>query len=316
MQASALLILSCLALPLGAQAATLKPFSTLPGAVVRLSDIWDGVRDDKPLGPAPAPGGRITVPAPQLAAIARQFGVDWLPGSSGDRAILERPGRALTRDDIKPALTTALNDSGVSAEADLELGAFTAAPLPVDAKPQVTVAQLDLDRVSGRFSAMLDVADDDAPVTQLRVTGRVQEMVDLPVARRRVMPGEVLAAGDLEWGHVRSTLAHGEFVRLPAAAIGLAAKRSIAPNQPIAAADLGRPVIVQKGETMTLTLESPGLLLSAQGVATAPGGVGEHIRVLNVYSRVTVEAEITGPGRARVVPGTSRAAGNNFVAAR
>ena len=83
-----------MALPLGARAATLKPFSTLSGAVVRLSDIWDGVKDDKPLGPAPAPGGRITVPAAQLAAIARQFGVDWQPGSSADRAVLERPGRA------------------------------------------------------------------------------------------------------------------------------------------------------------------------------------------------------------------------------
>ena len=44
--------------------------------------------------------------------------------------------------------------------------------------------------------------------------------------------------------------------------------------------------------------------------------MGEHIRVLNVYSRVTVEAEITGPGQARVLPGTARAAGNNFIAAR
>lgn len=315
MRLSVFLLAPCLALSLGAQAATLKPFSTLPGAVVHLSDIWAGVNDDKPLGPAPAPGGRITVPAAQLAAIARQFGVDWQPGSIGDRAILERPGRALTRDDIKPTLSTALTDAGASADADLELGAFTAAPLPADAKPQITVTHLDLDQVSGRFSAMLEVAADDVPNTQLRVTGRVQEMVDLPVARRRIMPGEVVAAADLEWAHLRSTLARGEFVRLPAEAVGLAAKHSIPPNQPIPAADLGRPIIVQKGDAMTLTLQSSGLLLTAQGIATASGGVGEHIRVLNVYSRVTVEAEITSPGHARVLPGTSRAA-TNFVAAR
>ena len=88
---------------------------------------------------------------------------------------------------------------GCVRDADLELGAFTAAPLPADAKPQVTVTQLDLDQVSGRFSAMLEVAADDVPSTQLRVTGRVQEMIDLPVARRRIMPGEVIATEDLEW---------------------------------------------------------------------------------------------------------------------
>src|SRR5579875_1173793 len=98
MRLSAFLLATCLAAPLTAGAATLKPFSTLPGPVVRLSDIWDGVSTDKPLGPAPAPGGRITVPAAQLAAIARDYGVDWRPASSGDRAILERSGRSLTHD--------------------------------------------------------------------------------------------------------------------------------------------------------------------------------------------------------------------------
>ena len=59
---------------------------------------------------------------------------------------------------------------------------------------------------------------------------------------------------------------------------------------------------------MTLTLESPGIQLTAQGVATEPGGIGEHIRVLNALSRTTVEAEITAAGQARVVPGTARPA--------
>lgn len=314
MKPSALLLASCLILPLGANAATLKPFSTLPGPVVRLSDIWDGVKLDKPLGPAPAPGGRISVPAAQLAAIARQFGVDWQPNSSSDRAILERPGRALTRDDIQPALAAALTDAGASRQADIELGAFTAAPLPVEAKPQISVAQLDLDQLSGRFSALLEVSAAGIPSTQLRVTGRVQEMVDVPVARRRILPGEVVSAADLDWAHLPRGLARGEIVRTPAEAVGLAAKHSIAPNQPLPTADLGRPVIVQKGETMKLTLQSPGLLLTAQAVATEPGGLGEHIRVLNAYSRMTLEAEITGPGQGRVVPGTARPATNVFAA--
>ena len=57
-----------------ALAATLKPFGQLAEPVVRLSDLFDGVgAADRVIGPAPQPGGRITVEAPQLAAIARQF---------------------------------------------------------------------------------------------------------------------------------------------------------------------------------------------------------------------------------------------------
>ena len=315
MRLISLLLASLLASPGVATSATLKPFSTVAGSVVRLSDLWDGVDVDKALGPAPAPGGRITVPGPQLAAIARQFGVDWRPGSASERAILERPGRAVTRDDIKLTLWTALRNAGASSDADLELGAFTAAPVPANAKLDVNVQNLDLDQRSGRFSATLEVQADDATVTSLRVTGRVQEMIDLPVAKRRIRPGEVIAAADLDWAHIRTGFARADVVKAPNEAIGLAAKHSIPPNQPIATADLGHPVVVQKGDSMILTLETPGLALSARGIATESGGVGERIQILNEYSKAILDAEITGPGQARVLPGTARRS-NRFVAGR
>lgn len=296
-------------------AATLKPYNTLSGPLVHLSDLWDGVETDKPLGPAPEPGGRITVPAAQLAAIARQFGVDWRPNSSGDRVILERLGRALTRDDIKPALQSALVDAGAPPDADLEISGFTAPLLPQSAHLDIAVGQIDLDKTSGRFSAQLDIATGDVANTQLRVTGRVQEMIDVPVARHRIMPGDVVSAGDLEWLHLPRTLARGEIVHVPTDAIGLSAKQTIAPNQPIRTAELGHPILVQKGDKMTLSLDSPGLSLTARATANEPGGLGERIRVTNEYNRMIVDAEITGPGQARVVAGTARPA-NRFVADR
>jgi flagella basal body P-ring formation protein FlgA len=309
------LLMACsMALP--ASAATLKPFSTLSGGIVRLSDLWDGVTADKPLGPAPAPGGRITVASAQLAAIARQFGVDWRPGSGGDRAVVERASRPLTKDDVRPPLLEALTAAGARADAELELGVFTAAPLPAEGEPQFTIQQLEYDATSGRFSAMLDVAAEGVPNAQVRLTGRLQEMVDLPVPRRRMMPGDVIGPDDLQWTRLRAGLTRGEFVRLPAQAVGQALKHAVSPNLPIPLADLGRPVVVSKGTPMSLTLDSPGLSLTAQGVATGPGGIGDHIQVLNPLARMTVEAEITAAGQARVIPGTARPATNGLVAAR
>lgn len=311
----ALLLAAILLAPIAAEAAKLKPYAAVSGPVVRLSDLWEGVTDDKDLGPAPGPGERITVLAPQLAAIARQFGVDWRPNASADRVILERRGRALTRDDVNPAIRRALTGAGASPEADVELGAFTAPLISQDAALRVAVAQIDLDKLSGRFAAQLDIAAGDGPNTQLRVTGRIQDMVDLPVVRHRVMPGEVVTAADLEWARLPRSFARGEVVHLPGEAVGLSAKQSIAPNQPIPVADLGHPVVVQKGNEMALTLESPGLSLTARGIAAEPGGIGDHIRVVNEYARMTVEAVIIAPGQGRVVPGTARPA-TRMVAAR
>ncbi|HYZ63122.1 MAG TPA: flagellar basal body P-ring formation chaperone FlgA [Acetobacteraceae bacterium] len=313
MRIAALLLACCCAAP--ADAATLKPFTTLSSGVVRLSDLWDGVEADKPLGPSPAPGQRITVPAPQLAAIARQFGVDWHPGSSGDRAVLERPGRPLGKDDVRGPLWEALLGAGAPRDAELELGVFTAPLLPTGVQPEITAQQVEFDKVSGRYAVLLDVAAEGVPNAQLRVTGRVQEMVDLPVPRRRMMPGDVIGPDDLEWARLKTATARGEVVRLPAQAVGQALKHALVPNQPILLADLGRPIVIQKGGAVTLSLESPGLQLTAQGVATEPGGVGERIRVLNPLSRITVQAEIIAPGQARVIPGTAQQS-NNLVAIR
>ena len=67
----------------------LRPITTLHAQVVRLKDLFDdaGRNADRVLGPGPAPGGRIVVEARQLAAIARQFDVDWRPISSGGTGV-------------------------------------------------------------------------------------------------------------------------------------------------------------------------------------------------------------------------------------
>src|SRR5271154_2790337 len=96
------LFVAAITLATAAQAATLRPLTTLAAPVVRLCDLFDdaGPHADRVLGPGPAPGGRIVIEAAQLAAIARQFGVDWRPGSPVDRAVLERPGELLPRDEV------------------------------------------------------------------------------------------------------------------------------------------------------------------------------------------------------------------------
>jgi flagella basal body P-ring formation protein FlgA len=89
-----------------AEAATLRPMTTLHAPVVLLSDLFDdaGANAKRVLGPGPGAGGRIVVEAAQLGAIARQFGVDWRSASSADRAVLDRPGRPLRRNEVVDAV--------------------------------------------------------------------------------------------------------------------------------------------------------------------------------------------------------------------
>ena len=288
-------------IPTLAGAATLKPYTTLDSAVVHLSDLFDGA-DDRPLGPAPAPGNRIAVEAPQLIAIAHMFAVDWRPAGPGDRAVLERPGRVLAKDDLLAPLRAALTQSGAPEDSDIELSAITMAPLPLGPIPVLDFTGTEFDAATGRFTTMLQVTAPGTSPALVRLSGRVQAMIELPVLRRNMLPGDVVAASDLQWTRLRLGLAHGDIVRANAQAEGQALRRPVQAGQAIQLADLGRPIIVTKGQPLVLSLDSPGISLTAQAVANEPGGLGERIHVTNPYSRAILEADITGPGRAQIVP--------------
>ncbi|MEJ0016572.1 MAG: flagellar basal body P-ring formation chaperone FlgA [Acetobacteraceae bacterium] len=287
-----------------AQAATLRTTTTLRAPVVRLSDLFDGAvtNGDRILGPGPGAGGRIVVESAQLGAIARQFGVDWRPASSADRAVLDRPGRPMRRDDVLDAVRIALIAAGASTDCDVDLAGFTAPLVPFDAEPRPVVSDLDYDAAGGRFSAAVSVTGEGMEPLHLRLTGRVDDMVALPVASTRLPSGSVLRPEDVRMARVRTTAVRGEVVHRVDDAVGMQTRRPIAAGQPFGSVDLVRPSMVAKGASVMMVLDSPGIVLTARGQAMEAGAIGEPIRILNPVSRAVVEAEVIGVDLVRVTP--------------
>ena len=264
-----------------AQAATLRTMTTLHGPHVKLSDLFDnaGAKADLILGPGPTPGGRIVVGAAQLAAIARQFAVDWRPASSADRAVLDWPGRPLSREAAMTALQEAIAASGVHPEnCEIDLSGFTSPLVPLDGAPHPLVSQLAYDRASGRFTAMLSVTADGIEPITAPIAGRIDEMIELPVATAKLPAGTVLRPEDLHLARVRAVIANREVVRRPEDAIGLQLRHQVSAGQPLAQTDLARPELVRRGSDVLMLLDSPGILLTAQGQALEAGAVGERIQ--------------------------------------
>jgi flagella basal body P-ring formation protein FlgA len=131
----------------------------------------------------------------------------------------------------------------------------------------------------------------------------VDDTVEVPVATTRLPGGTVLRPEDVHIARVHVAMLRGEVVHRSSDVIGMQLKRQIVAGQPLEAADLMRPALVQKGASVLMVLDSPGIALTAQGQATEQGSIGERIRVLNPVSRAVVEAEVVGPGRVRVTPG-------------
>ena len=93
-------------------------------------------------------------------------------------------------------------------------------------------------------------------------------------------------------------------------AVGFAARGNLQPGRPFRAADLMKPDLVQRNETVTLVYEVPGIVLTIRGKAIDGGAEGDVISVLNEQSKRTVQGTIVGPGRVLVCNGSPRFASN------
>ncbi len=109
----------------------------------------------------------------------------------------------------------------------------------------------------------------------------------------------MLKASDLVVG--RRPKSEGPAIGDINAAVGLAARHELRPNQPLREADLMKPVVVQRSDTVTIVYEAPGLSLTLRGQAQEAGALGDQINVENVQSKRVVQGVVAGPGRVTVI---------------
>jgi flagella basal body P-ring formation protein FlgA len=293
-----------IAVPFAAHAATLRPFTETTAATVRLGDLFDnlGSTPDRVLGRGPAPGDSIHIGAPQLAAIARDFNVDWRPSTGAEQAVVERRADTLPRNAILDPLRQALESAGAPEGSDIAMPDTQPIIIPVGAKPVPDISQCTYDPAAGRFTALVSVASPDMQTVQMRVSGAVVLLTSATVPTHRLARGSVVAASDIQPMRVRVNRLHGNVAIQPAQAEGMILKHDVAAGQPLTPLDVERAELVLRGSLVHMTLSSDGITLAAEGIAKESGAQGDHVHIENPTSHVIIEAEVIGPDAVRVAP--------------
>jgi flagella basal body P-ring formation protein FlgA len=166
----------------------------------------------------------------------------------------------------------------------------------------LAVENLYYSPVQGRFAAEIVVTGSQI---RLPVSGRAFGVVQIPVLSRRIIPGDVIGPGDIDWQDVRADQTTSDTAATDAQLIGMTPRRGVSTNQPVRLRDLQSPRMIDKGSLVTITLSTPSMTLTTQGKALQDGGKGEVIRVVNTQSNRIVEATVAGPNVVAVAkPGT------------
>jgi flagella basal body P-ring formation protein FlgA len=90
--------------------------------------------------------------------------------------------------------------------------------------------------------------------------------------------------------------------------LGLQARRVLAAGQAFRSDDVRRPIVVTKGQTVTMQFAVPGVELMAMGRAMSEGGVGDTVTVQNPVSYRMISAIVTAPGTVRATGAMSSSA--------
>ncbi|MFO7718735.1 MAG: flagellar basal body P-ring formation chaperone FlgA [Thermodesulfobacteriota bacterium] len=136
-------------------------------------------------------------------------------------------------------------------------------------------------------------------VQKSTVTGRVKAEAEVVTARRDVDRGHVLQSGDLRvQGQRLSRLDDPVFES--SAAVGKRVTRSVRSGQVLDRSILAAPILVNRGNPVTLEAVKGPLTITAKGVAQEDGGLQDTIRVENARSGKEVFGTVVGKDTVRV----------------
>ncbi|HKU65182.1 MAG TPA: flagellar basal body P-ring formation chaperone FlgA [Rhizomicrobium sp.] len=80
---------------------------------------------------------------------------------------------------------------------------------------------------------------------------------------------------------------------------GMQTRRMLSSGQPFRGDDVRRPIVITKGQTVTMQFIVPGVELTAMGRAMSEGGVGDTVTIQNPVSYRMISGTVVAPGTVR-----------------
>jgi flagella basal body P-ring formation protein FlgA len=295
-------------------APVLRANVTVSGDVVRIGDVVDnsGTAAQIAIYRAPDLGTTGTLPTAQVLSALRAHQVIGVDTRNLTEISVTRLARTLDSKDIELQVARALEHrNGLGEAANLSLTFdHDVQDLRLEASNTGAMqpASVRFESRNGRFDVTFEIVNDSvAAPTRLRFTGTAIETVEAVVLTRNVERNEVIKSSDAVVER-RPRAEVGGDAATRDRAIGMQARRQLRAGQAVRIADLSKPDLVQRDQTVTLIYEAAGLYLTIRGKALDNGTEGDVVSVLNLQSKRTVSGTVIGRGQVSISVPTPRPA--------
>jgi flagella basal body P-ring formation protein FlgA len=270
------------------ESVTLADVATLEGEAAVLGTVV--------LGPAPAPGASRGIDGRMILRRLRAAGFD---GETTRYVIpatvrVSRAAQEIAAAEIEAAVEQAapallgpgerLRSLEVAGPTRVAVGAYD---LRVAPPPPTRGAQRRFD---------VEVLMNERVVATTAVRARIDASGPVVVTRRPVARGALVQAGDLVVEERDLGNAPASVVTSVDQAVGMEARVPLAAGTPLTFRALERPLLVRRGDVISLIVETPGMRISVAGEAREPGAAGDAVRVLNRKSQQELSGRVVDRG--------------------
>ena len=299
----------------------LKASVTVTSDVVHIGDLVEnaGPVADVAIFRAPDLGTTGAVATDRIVDAIRPHQLIGIDTRGIAEVIVTRASRAISAQEISASVAHALAGQYGFGTAHNIMVNFDRDVRTLQVEPDVLgalqVAALSYDPHTTRFDVTFDLPSSvELRRQSAHYSGTALATVDAVAVERTIEHGEVLKASDLTI--VRRPKAEGTALSDLNAVVGLAARHQLHPGQPLSTADVMKPEIVLRNDTVTIVYQVPGVTLTLRGQAQDNGALGDTIGVINVDSKRVVQAVISGPDRVTVGAITTQVVDNAAAAER
>lgn len=154
-----------------------------------------------------------------------------------------------------------------------------------------------MDKETGQYLA--NAVSEDGTVT--RLAGLAIATMDVPVPLDRMLPGERITAEDL--GSVKLPLARvgGFTVTSRDDLIGMEVRRMLTQGRPIMTQSVSLPIIIDRGDRISIRYDDGLMALSAPGKALADAHKGQEVKVVNLASNTSLTGVAVDKGIVEII---------------
>ncbi|MDD4616974.1 MAG: flagellar basal body P-ring formation chaperone FlgA [Alphaproteobacteria bacterium] len=279
---------------------SIKDDVEVSGQTIRLSDVFAGVPAaiDRDIALAPAPCKPSVFDAAVLTKLAQTYRLDWQTQTGSSRVTVSSACTHISADAIRDAVVEKLKADSASKKLGFEVALDKRGmeiDLPVKDTPEFTLENFSFNRSARQFRADLTASTPRGAMVY-PISGKVTVKRQVPMLARRLEAGTVIGSNDLDWTGMPEERVTADVITEPEQLLGREVRRDMPEGGILRSRDIMPQRLVQRNALVTIKVETPYMLITAQGKAQQDGAEGDTVRVVNTQSNRVIEGIVTAPG--------------------